>query len=99
MTLKLQIETSEAKYIREFQSPVNQLSTVELQLGDEKHAFLLFSSLPDNWEMLIVTLSNSVLNGKFIMSLIKYVLFNKEAKRKDVGIDQSQALILENGGR
>lgn len=49
--------------------------------------------------MLIVTLSNSVLNGKFIMSLIKYVLFNKEAKRKDVGIDQSQALILENGGR
>ena len=48
VNLKLQSVTSVAEHTSEFQSLVNQLSAVELQLGDEEQALLLLSSLPDS---------------------------------------------------
>ena len=70
-----------------------------MPLGDEMQALLLLSSLPDSWETLVVSLSNSALDGKLIMSMVKDVLFNEEAKRKDIDHDQSHAFITENRGR
>ena len=99
VNLKLQSGTSVAEHTSEFQSLVNQLSAVELQLGDEEQALLLLSSLLDSWEMLVVSLSNSAPNGRLTMSMVKDALFNKEARKKDVGIDQSHALVMERRGR
>ncbi|CAH9079859.1 unnamed protein product [Cuscuta europaea] len=70
-----------------------------MPLGDEMQSLLLLSSLPDSWETLVVTLSNSAPNGKLTMSVVKDALFNEEARRKDMSTDQTHALVTENRGR
>ena len=99
VNLKLSSGTSVAEHTSEFQSLINQLSSVEMELGDETQALLLLSSLPDTWETLVVSLSNSAPNGKLTMSLVKDALFNEEVRRKDMSTNQSHALVTENRGR
>ncbi|KZV07155.1 hypothetical protein F511_45364 [Dorcoceras hygrometricum] len=71
VNMKLKNGTSVAEHTSEYQSLVNQLSSVEMPLGDEMQALLLLSSLPDSWETLVVSLSNSAPDGKLTMSMIK----------------------------
>lgn len=82
---------------------VNQLDSVGLKFDDELQALLLLSSLPDNWETLVVSLSNSAPDGKLSMSIVKDALFNEEARRKEMGTDcedESRALVSDgNRGR
>ena len=95
VNLKLKSGTSVAEHTSEFQNLVNQLSTVALTLGDEEQALLLLSSLPDSWETLVVSLSNSAPDGKLTMVMVKDALFNEEARRKEAGMDQSHAFVTE----
>ena len=99
VNLKLKNGTSVAEHTSMFQNLVNQLSAVELQLGDEEQALLLLSSLPDSWETLVVSLSNSAPNGKLTMAMVTDALFNEKARRKDIGNDQMHALVTEKRGR
>lgn len=99
VNLKLQSKISVAEHTSEFQNLVNQLSVVELQLEDKEQALLLFSSLPDNWEMLVVSIGNLALSGKLIASMVMDALYNEEAMGKVLSIEQSHALIMENGRR
>jgi hypothetical protein len=50
---------------------VNQLTRMNPMEEDELQALLLLSSLPDNWETLVVSLSNSTLNGVLQLSMVK----------------------------
>ncbi|GFS33854.1 hypothetical protein Acr_00g0030870 [Actinidia rufa] len=98
VNLKLQRETTVAEHTSEFQSLVNQLTSVDLQFDDEMQALLLLSSLPESWETLVVSLSNSVPNGKLTTSMIMDALFNEEARRREMGStdqSESQALVSE----
>lgn len=73
----------------------------EEEYGPYKHLGLL-SSLPDDWETLMVSLSNSAPNGKLTMSMVKDVLFNEEARRKEMGTtihNGTQALVGKGRGR
>ncbi|KAF8387595.1 hypothetical protein HHK36_026248 [Tetracentron sinense] len=88
-----------AEHLNEFQGVVNQLTTMKLVLDDELQALLLLSSLPDSWETLVVTVSNSAPNGELSMSLVTNSLFNEETRRKSAGTDNAQALVIENRGR
>ena len=99
VNMKFKNGTSVAEHTSEFQSLVNQLSSVEMPLGDEVQALLLLSSLPDSWETLVVSLSNSAPNGKLTMSMVKDALFSEEARRKDMGTDQTHAFVTEKRGR
>lgn len=54
-----------------FQNIVNQLTTIDIKLGDELQALLLLSFLPNNWIILIVTLTNHTPIEKLVMSTIK----------------------------
>lgn len=99
VNMKVKNETSIAEHTSEFQNMVNQLSCVEMPLGDEMQSLLLLSSLPDSWETLVVTLSNSAPDGKLTMSVVKDALFNEEARRKDMSTDETHALVTENRGR
>ncbi|GFS33425.1 hypothetical protein Acr_00g0028380 [Actinidia rufa] len=61
-------------------------------------ALLLLSSLPESWETLVVSLSNSAPNGKLTTSMVMDALFNKEARRREMGStnqSESQALVSE----
>ncbi|KAK2987964.1 hypothetical protein RJ640_011227 [Escallonia rubra] len=59
-------------------SLVNQLATVEMKLDDELQALLLLSSLPDSWETLVVSLSNSTPNEPMAMEMEEDVQFDDE---------------------
>ncbi|GFS38384.1 ADP/ATP carrier 2 [Actinidia rufa] len=98
VNLKLQRETTVAEHTSEFQSLVNQLTSVDLQFDDEMQALLLLSSLPESWETLVVSLSNSAPNGKLTTSMVMDALFNEEARRREMGStnqSESQALVSE----
>ena len=54
-------------------------------------------SLP-SWKTLVVSLNNSAPNGKLTMSTVKVSLFNEEARRKEMGMidsDESRNLISQ----
>ena len=98
MNLKFQRETTVAEHTSEFQNLVNQLTSVDLQFDDEMQALLLLSSLPESWETLVVSLSNSAPNGKLTTSMVMDALFNEEARRREMGMtdqSESQALVSE----
>ena len=59
------------KHLNNFQNIINQLETIGITLEDELQALLLLSSLPDNWETFVVTISNSTLDGVFTMYSVK----------------------------
>ena len=73
--------------------------TMKLVIDDELQALLLLSSLPDCWETLVVSLSNSTPNGVLQLAMVKDSLFNEGTRRKDMGKDITQALVTKNRGR
>ncbi|VFQ72988.1 unnamed protein product [Cuscuta campestris] len=58
-------------HMNEFQGVVNQLAGMKMKLEDELQALLLLSSLPDSWDTLVVSLSNSAPDGKMTMEMVK----------------------------
>jgi hypothetical protein len=98
MNLKYKDGHSVTKHLSNFQGLLNYLSTMKLALDDEVQALLVLSSLPDSWKTLVVSLSNSALNGVITMGMVKDSMFNEEAKRKEQGISfQSETLVTEAG--
>ena len=63
VNLKLKDGKSIAKHLSEFQDLVNQMVTMNLIIDDDLQVLLFLSSLPNSWEILIVSLSNSASNG------------------------------------
>lgn len=57
------------EHLNNFKGLINQLDKTGLKLGDEMHSLLLLSSLPETWDTLVVTLSNSALGGKLLWIL------------------------------
>ena len=99
VNLKLKEGKSIVEHLSEFQDSVNQMVTMKLVIDDELQALLFLSSLPDSWETLVVSLSNSALNGVLQLAMVKDSLLNEENRRKDIGKDIAQALVTENRGR
>ena len=67
-----------------FHGRINQSTSLELPLVDEVLALLLLGSLPDSWEMLVVTLGNAKPEGQQVsLERVKSSLLNKKACRKD----------------
>lgn len=99
VNLKYKEGSSIAEHLNEMQSVINQLSSMKMTIDDEMQALLLLSSLPDSWETLVVSLSNSAPDGVVTMSLVTSSLLNEELRRKALGPSHSQALITENRGR
>ena len=99
MNLKLKEGKSIAEHLSEFQDLVNQMVTMKLIIDDKLQALLLLSSLLDSWETLVVSLSNSALNGVLQLAMVKNSLLNEETRRKDMGKDITQALVTKNRGR
>ncbi|GFZ12797.1 pectin lyase-like superfamily protein [Actinidia rufa] len=77
---------------------VVDVDAVDDDFDDEMQALLLLSSLLESWETLVVSLSNSMPNGKLTTSMVMDVLFNEEAQRREMGStnqSESQALVSE----
>ena len=89
VNLKLKVGRSVVQHLSEFQDLVNQMVTMKLIIDDELQALLLLSSLPNSWETLVVSLSNSTPNGVLQLAMVKDSLFNEETRRKDMGKDNA----------
>lgn len=72
---------------------------MKMVLLDELQALLLLSSLPESWETLVVSLSNSTPNDVVTLSKVTKSLLNEETRRKSLGTSSSEVLITENRGR
>ena len=70
---------------------------MKMPLEDELQALLLLSSLPDCWEMLVVSLSTSAPGGT--MEMVKESLLSKEARRKEKDESSSEVLVSEKQER
>ena len=69
---------------------------MNLKLDEEVQALLLFTSLPDSWETLVVSVMNSAPGGVVTLELVKEALYNEETRRKDQGFNpEPQALVAE----
>ena len=87
---------SVAEHLSNFQGLLNELSTMKLELDDEVQVLLLLSSLPDSWETLVVSLSDSTPNGVITINMVKDNMFNEEARRKELGISSNiETLVIE----
>ena len=95
VNLKLKEGKSVTEHFSEFQNLVNQMVTMKLIIDDELQALLLLSSLLDCWEILVMSLSNSISTGVLQLAMVKNSLF-KETRRKDMGKDNAHALVTEN---
>ena len=100
MNLKYKDGNSVVKHLSNFQGLLNELSTMKLVLDDEVYALILLSSLPDSWETLVVSLSNSAPNGVITVNRVKDNIFNEETRRKELAISyNTEALVIEKQGR
>ena len=96
MNLKYKDGNSVAEHLSNFQGLLNEFSTMKLELDDEVHVLLLLSSLPNNWETLGVSLSNSAPNGVITITMVKDNMFNEKARRKKLGISSNaEALVTK----
>ena len=100
MNVKYKDGNSIAEYLSNFQGPLNELSTIKLELDDEVQSSFLMSSLPDNWETLVVSLSNLAQNGMITVNMVKDNMFNEKARIKELGISSNtKALVIEKRWR
>ena len=100
VNMKYQEGASVNEHLSKFQDCVNRLATMKLALDEELQALILLSSLPDSWETLVVTLSNSAPNGVISLSTVKDSMLNEELRRRESGMtSESSALVTENRGR
>ena len=64
--LRYQDDSNMVEHINAFQGLMNQNTALEVPLADEVFALLQLGSLPDSWEMLVVTLGNAEPQGKHL---------------------------------
>ena len=88
------------EHLNTFKGIVNQLMKTEMKIDDELQTLLLLSSLPESWDTLVVTLSNSAPEGKLSMDSVTDSLLNEESRRRERGLnDKFEANVVENRGR
>uniref|UniRef100_A0A0D3BX80 CCHC-type domain-containing protein n=1 Tax=Brassica oleracea var. oleracea TaxID=109376 RepID=A0A0D3BX80_BRAOL len=88
------------EHLNNFKGIVNQLNKVDMKVDDEMEALLLLSSLPETWDTLVVTLSNSTPEGKLTMDTVTDSLLNEEVRRKERGSSSYlEANIVDRRGR
>jgi hypothetical protein len=73
------------EHLNVFQCHINQLSAMKINFEDEVQALLLLSSMPDSWNTLVVSVSNSALDGKLTLEMVKNSMLNEEDRKKEKG--------------
>ena len=99
VNLKYKDGNNIVEHISSFQGIVNKLVAMKMNIDDEMQASLLLRSLPDSWETLVVTVSNSPPNGILAMESVKDNLSYKDTRRKEKGEFSYGVLVHEKQER
>ncbi|KAG6525408.1 hypothetical protein ZIOFF_015364 [Zingiber officinale] len=84
-------------HLNEFNTIVNQLSSVEINFNNEVRALILLASLPNNWEPMQAVVSNSVGNTKLNFNDVRDRILAEEVRIIDSGemLASNSALNIE----
>lgn len=100
MTFKYKEGSPILDHINDFQGVLDQLSGMGVNFDDEIQGLWLLNTLPDSWETLRVSLTNSTPGGKVTMEYAKSGVLNEEVRRKSQGSSsQADILVTEDRGR
>ena len=88
-----------AEHLNEFNTVMSQLSSVNVQFEDEIWALLVLSSLPDSWNGMVTSLSNSSGSTKLKFDDVVSAILDEEIRRKPSGESSGSALNVGNRGR
>ncbi|KAK2999025.1 hypothetical protein RJ639_024468 [Escallonia herrerae] len=93
--------SSVVDHLNDFNGVTNQLESVGINFDDEIRALLFMCSLPDSWNNLVTTVSNSTISGTLTLNDVVSSVMNDEIRRKTIGdgISSSTALSVESRGR
>ena len=69
--------------MNEFNTITNQLSSVEIDFDDEIRALIVLASLPNSWEAMRMTVSNSTRKEKLKYNNIRDLILAEEIRRRD----------------
>ncbi|KAE8660874.1 hypothetical protein F3Y22_tig00116946pilonHSYRG00054 [Hibiscus syriacus] len=83
--LEYKDDQSMIEHLNNFKGLVNQLTKTEIKIDDELQALLLLSSLPESWDTLVVTLSNSAPERKLTTDTVSDSLLGEEARGMERG--------------
>ena len=87
-------------HVNEFNTNVNQFSSVKIDFDDEVRALILLTSLPNSWEPMRVAVSNLVGSAKLNFNDMRDHILAEEVQRIDYGeVTSSSALHVENRGK
>ena len=77
------------------------MSSVEIDFDDEIRALIVLAFLPNSWEAMKMTVSNSIGKEKLKYNDIRYLILAKEIRRRDAGetSGSGSALNLKTRGR
>ena len=78
MNSKLKEDQSIVEHLNDLEGMMVQLLVAGLSLDDETRACLLFGSLLDNWNTLVVSLGTSDPKGKVTLAMVRNSPFNEE---------------------
>ena len=80
----------------------DQLSRIGVKLDDEVFALLVLASLPQSWETLKISITNTAPNGIVNIELVKSNILKEEMRRRSQALSsssQSDTMIAEFRGR
>ncbi|KAK3003168.1 hypothetical protein RJ639_019853 [Escallonia herrerae] len=88
-------------HLNDFNGVTNQLESVGINFDYEIRALLFLCSLPDSWNNLVTTVSNSIISRMLTLNDVMSSVMNDEMRRKTIGdgISSSTALSVESRGR
>ncbi|KAK2988333.1 hypothetical protein RJ640_000320 [Escallonia rubra] len=99
-TMRMSANGSVVDHLNDFNGVTNQLEYVGINFDDEIRAFLFLCSLPDSWNKLVKTVSNSTVSGTLTLNDVVSSMMNDKMQRKMIvdGISSSTALSVESRG-
>ena len=100
MTFKYKEGSSILDHINDFQGILDRLSGMGVNFDDEIQGLWLLNTLPNSWETLRVSLTNSATGGKVTMEYAKSGVLNEEVRRKSQDtFSHSDVLYTKDQGR
>ena len=99
--LKMAENALVAQHLNEFNTIINQLSSVEIDFNDEIRALIILASLLNKWGAMRMAVSNSIGKEKLKYNDMRDLILAEEIRRRDAGETSrsGSALNLETRGR